>query len=48
MSDAKAVSAGGTATMVVKMDTSLWGSGNNNYGQLGHDTAFLTSKFIKV
>lgn len=38
MSDVASVSAGGDYTMILKTDGTLWGCGNNRYGQLGNGT----------
>lgn len=38
MTDVESVSAGGWHTMILKKDNTLWGTGNNDYGQLGDST----------
>lgn len=41
-------SANGPISFLVKMDNSLWASGNNQYGQMGNGTTTSTSTFQQV
>ena len=42
------VSAGSGSTFVIKKDSSLWGTGNNNFGQLGLGHKNDVSQFTKI
>ena len=45
---AQHVAAGGSHSMVLKHDGSLWATGENLYGQLGDGSTTSTSDFVKV
>ena len=46
--DAKAISAGGWHSMVLKKDGTVWATGWNKYGQFGDGTKLDKRKFVKV
>ena len=42
------MSAGGSHSMVLKVDGSVWATGDNQYGQLGDGTFVSKTNFVKV
>lgn len=48
VSDAVSVAAGGRHTLIIKSDGSLWGVGDNSYGQLGLGTDDEIRAFTKI
>ena len=48
VSAAKAVAAGGYHSMLLKQDGSLWATGSNKHGQLGHGSITFDKTFVKI
>ena len=46
--DIKQVCCGGNHTFILKNDGTLWGCGNNNYGQLGLGDTTNRNTFIQI
>ena len=46
--DAESLAAGGSHSMVLKKDGSVWTTGNNKYGQLGDGSNADKNRFVKV
>ena len=46
--DVVAISAGGRHSMILMADSSVWATGDNEYGQLGDGTTVGKTRFVKV
>ena len=44
----KSIAAGGSHSLLVKTDNTVWATGFNAYGQLGDDSNYNRDSFVKV